>query len=137
MKIVFPLFEVNINARTMPNGEKRVYLHGPKRTCAVLTLAPKNIAPGWQNAHSHEVIQEMYFVISGKVNFVHLDKDGEYIENTYSAGDHFLASIGIPHNVYMHKGAIIFTVKFGKDLPEHDWKASEELDKLSRDSDIQ
>ena len=92
------------------DGELRFRLVKSDGTEYVRTEAAPDGA--WQDAHSHENVQETYIVQTGWIGYAELN-DGDIAIRIYREGDVFTAPSSVIHNIYMPKGAVIHTIKHG------------------------
>jgi mannose-6-phosphate isomerase-like protein (cupin superfamily) len=109
------------------NGELRERVRFPGEDACIRT---SDSEAGWQNAHSHRETSEQYVVREGRICFVELDEGGVLHGRIYEAGETFTTTPGRAHNLYVFKGAVFLTTKFGGAIK--DWDASPELDALTK-----
>jgi hypothetical protein len=120
---------ITTNHEVMKNGELRFRLNRNDGTAYILTIAGENGA--WQNSHSHKQSQETYIVQTGWMAFAELKPGKAPLFRICEAGEVFTTTPGVPHNVYLPKGAVIHTVKHGDVIPD-DWFACLELDEATK-----
>lgn len=113
----------------MDNGELRFRLNASDGSSYIRTVSCNEGA--WQNAHYHTTLREMYIIQSGWVVMVEVI-DGKLKFNKYSAGEYFVSTPLIHHNLFVSANAVIHTVKYG-DLSVIDWVEDVELNKLTHD----
>ena len=95
----------------MDNGEYRFRLKKDDGTCYIRTEATQN--SGWQNSHYHKSLLETYIVQSGWILYAFL-KNGRAEFVRYEAAGLFTTEPHIAHNVFLSAGAVIHTIKHGK-----------------------
>ncbi|MBT4153031.1 MAG: cupin domain-containing protein, partial [Candidatus Magasanikbacteria bacterium] len=114
-----------LTGRILPdNGnERRVYLNfllNGQKFSHVLTFAGSE--GSFQNAHWHKGFEEVYKVVKGTMIFVELCPETlRYTFRTYGPGEVVQSRPGVPHNVYLNGGAIIWTGKVLIEPVENDW----------------
>jgi mannose-6-phosphate isomerase-like protein (cupin superfamily) len=115
-------YGVTLEISDMPtNGETRIRLKFDDGTTYIRTLA-NGEKEGWQNAHYHRGVSEMYIVQKGSIVFAEYIKNNDIGYHEYAVGDVFTVKPNVEHNIYMMKGADIHTVKYGIPVPHPDKK---------------
>lgn len=130
---------VTFSCHRMPNGEERYRVaYGP--ASYALVVMPKDVPGAWQNAHFHggrllqpgegEIpgIIELTVVHQGWIAYAELDPVGSRSVRLYQADEYYVSRPGVVHNVYMCRGAVTSTVKYGVPVPNEkgaDWYAAE------------
>lgn len=107
----------------MPNGELRFRLMHLNGGGYIRTVAVEG--SGWQVAHYHEQVAEVYVVEAGWMGFV--ERVGAQLKaRVLRPGEVVSSAPGISHNVYLPDAAVIHTVKLPGML-ENDWQEDPEL----------
>ena len=91
------------------------------------TVLPEG-AEGWQKAHLHESISEIYHVVVGAILLVEQTVCGTPLTRRLVVGEHRTVSCGVPHTVYVAGGTKFATIKHPVDPLHSDWHAVPELD---------
>lgn len=124
---------INVVNLEMPNGEFRFKTKWDDNSGVnITTIEGKS---EWQNAHFHRYTKELYAVQKEKIIIAIQNNDGSVNYNVLNKGDILLIEPMTNHNIYMCENAMIYTIKFG-DAREQDWIPAEELDKISKESNV-
>jgi hypothetical protein len=114
-------FGITCPHELMENGELRFRLFGQDGNGYVRTVASSN--GGWQNAHSHTAFRELYLVETGWMALATASREPNVAEiSVYQAGETFVTTLGLVHNVYLSANATIHTIKFGIRGPQPKWE---------------
>ncbi len=118
----------------MENGETRCRLSLPDKTTFHHTKASED---GWQRAHYHMGLKEVYIVLSGRMAIAILEASGDCVVRNLEVGECFTIESGVHHNVWLSAGATIATVTYGKPVSNakrggSDWYPSTEFDVVTR-----
>lgn len=108
----------------MDNGEVRFRLKQKSGSGYVFTISGDT--GGWQRSHSHRHITEVYLVEDGWMALARLE-NGVTTIAVHRQGEVVQVMPGVPHNVYLPKGACIHAVKVGAKDPD-DWIPEPGLD---------
>lgn len=114
-------YGISITGDEMDNGEIRFRMMS--EASSYIRVDSCN-ADNWQNAHYHSEQKEFFFIEKGAAIVVTLE-DQKKVINHYSSGEFFVVAPMIPHNVFMEKGSISHTIKWGG---TPDWVPFPELD---------
>jgi hypothetical protein len=119
----FDLYGIKTDHGKMPNGELRFRLTAPDGNNYIRTVASSSGA--WQEAHSHEQLQETYIVEKGWMALAE-QTNGNLRVSVYWPNQVVTTKPNIPHNAYLPACAVIHTVKHGSGK-EKDWEGQPEL----------
>lgn len=117
----FRKHEIEISGNEMENGEFRFRLSS-KESSYIRTEAFH--ASSWQKSHYHREQSECFLIEKGKAITVTIES-GKVMIHTYRVGDFFIIGPMIAHNVFLEKGSISHTIKWGG---RSDWNAFPDLD---------
>lgn len=117
---------MNINNRIMDNGELRLGVTFSDNTAYTRSQCTLS---GWQNAHYHSTLTEIYYIQSGKILLATLKK-GKILVKELFAGDLFRIEPMVSHNLWLSKGTILENMKVG-DVKISDWNFDEKLQEAS------
>ncbi len=117
----------------MDNGELRFRLCASDGSSYIRTQA--GAQSGWQNSHLHRYVHELNVIQQGAMLVVE-ERDGALNPRVLHTGDFYLCPLNVPHNSYLLPGSVVHTVKYGQDLPDVDWVACPQLDRLCRALDV-
>jgi len=121
-------YGMNTNHERMDNGELRFRLMSTDGSGYIRTVAGEKGA--WQNSHSHAYVLETYVVQSGWMVLAEF-QNGKLVPELLEPGKAVTTRIGIVHNVYLPRGAVIHTVKHGI-AQQKDWIPSDDFDKMTK-----
>ena len=117
-----------INKELMKNGETRYRTRiFPNFT---LSKTISGDSPEWQNAHYHNLVNEVYFVRKGKLLLV-MEENSKITYKFLYSGNSIIIKPKVKHNVYLFNNTIINVIKYGKNV-ESDWYFDNNLNTLSR-----
>lgn len=114
-----------LRCNEMENGERRYRIIGADQSAYIRTESDQSC---WENSHYHNFCHERYIVQKGYIYICYFDNN-ELKVNKLQEGDTMVIKPHIVHNVYVTKGAVTHTVKYGI-CYEKDWNESLEMDSL-------
>lgn len=126
-------YGISTNHEKMKNGEIRFRLVSNDGSAYIRTHADsnnRNRKSGWQNAHYHKKVKEIYVVQSGLMIFCSKE-NGETTYQSLVTGEVIATEPYIPHNVFLQENSIIHTIKCTSGA-EPDWYPDPELDAESK-----
>ena len=112
---------IEISGNEMESGEFRFRL-ASKESSYIRTEAVH--ASSWQKSHYHREQSECFFIEKGMAISATVES-GKVLVRTYQEGDFFIISSMTVHNIFLEKGSISHTIKWGG---RPDWNAFPDLD---------
>ena len=117
-----------LNKELMENGEIRY------RTKIlpnfILSKTISGNIPKWQNAHYHNLVNEVYFVRKGQI-LLAIEEHENITYKLLNVGNSRLIRPGVKHNVYLFSNTIINVLKYGPNV-ESDWYLAKNLNNISK-----
>lgn len=121
--------DITMEHEQMPNGENRFRIKTTDNSMVSFCKSEK--ISGWQNAHYHKNLRELYIVQTGEVILVIQDKENKIDYHLLHTGETYMVEPDVKHNVYLLEGASTCVIKFGAQM-EKDWFPAIELDKICK-----
>ncbi len=124
---------VKLTGKVMPNGERRLRAQFPGVSFHLTTSENG----GWQEAHFHKGLVEIYTVLEGRIALI-LNKVHEPQTGVILKGDSITLRPGDSHNVYLFPDTVIITVTYGSPICNSEkgnadwWPAGEEFNNWTR-----